>query len=187
MKQKLLLIGNKPLKNDYSFFDDEFDYIFRVNRMCNFGNTGKRIDGLFLGAYPDFTTVFKGGEFKEYYKTAKDIYMTPLLKKYFWEYKLYISEEQYKNIKFFNFDKGIKTLGGPITSTVNILFNLVEDNEINNKYDIYLTGLDIENRNHLLSTGEPWKNTMHSIVGQIEEDFIKKIINDNKITFINCE
>ena len=39
--------------------------------MTNLLTTGTRIDGVFIGAYDDFKYTYKGGEFKDYFKTAK--------------------------------------------------------------------------------------------------------------------
>ena len=187
MDKKLILIGNKPISKDMSFIDSEFDYILRVNKMCNLGTTGNRIDGVYLGLYSDFTLVHKGGKHKDLYKTAKDIYMLPLLWNFFFEYKEYMSTEQYKAIKFFDFDAARTSIGACATSTVCILWNLLNNKEITDNYEIYLTGIDIEGRDELLKNGNEWKDSLHANAGEAEERFIKDCINKGLVKYVNCE
>lgn len=182
--KNLILIGNKPINKDMSFIDSNYDYVFRVNKMCNLGNTGYRIDGVYLGLYSDFIITHKGGKNKTYYKTAKDIYMLPILKKFFWEYKEYMSQEQYDNIKFLDFDAARINLKACLTSTVCVLWNILNDKNFINNYKIHLTGLDIEGREELLKNGDEWKNTAHANAGAIEEKYIKDCINNGLITYI---
>ena len=51
MKQRLILVGNKPFECDRSAEIDAMDFVVRVNRMNNFGLSGTRLDGYFLGLY----------------------------------------------------------------------------------------------------------------------------------------
>lgn len=182
--EKLILIGNKPVTKDMSYIDNEFDYVLRVNRMLNLGNTGNRIDGVFLGAYYDFVNKFNGGPHRDKYKSIKDIYMTPEIKGSFYHYPLYITQEQWDNTKIYDFSIAKKNIGCNATSTVCMLYSLLHDDNIKSKYDIYLTGLDIEGRGKMMEEGLQWKYTGHKLVGDIEEQYIKKCINDKLIKFI---
>ena len=50
---------------------------------------------------------------------------------------------------------------------------------------LYLTCLDIDEREILFKTHFNWKNTWHENVGGLESDYLKSLINNNKIEYIN--
>lgn len=184
-RHNLIIIGNKPMKKDMSFIDSEFDYILRINKMCNLGDTGNRIDGVYLGLYSDFVHVHKGGKHKHLYRTAKDIYMLPLLKEFFWEYKEYITQEQYNNIKLVDFDAARVDLKCCATSTICMLWNILNNKEYTDNYKIHIAGIDIEGRDSLLQTGAEWKNTPHAHAGKKEEEYLNYCINNNLVAFVD--
>ena len=186
MKPKLIIIGNKPISHDMSFIDSEFDYILRVNRMLNFGNTGYRIDGLFLGAYRDFKTTYRGGEYREWYSSVKDIYMTPRIKKNFNNWSEYITKIQYDNIKLWDFQKAKKELDANLTSSICVIWSVLNDSEFTDNYEIWFTGLDIE-RSELMKTGNPWKDTGHKDAGEAETRYLKSCINSGILNYLSDE
>lgn len=183
MKKRLLLIGNGPISIDISDKVNTFDYVFRINRMSNFLNTGTRIDGLFLGVYNDFLNMYNGGEFKEYFKTAKQIFLTERTRDNFkadWQY--YITKEQWDNVKILSFEKNeehIKT--SQITTTIRILDILISEPEWYENYEIWICGITIEGRGELMYNGDAWIKTLHRFHGKEEEEFLKKLVNEGKI------
>ena len=50
-EKRLILVGNKPIyRTGLHTIVDSFDYVLRISRMNNLGNTGYRIDGIYLEA-----------------------------------------------------------------------------------------------------------------------------------------
>lgn len=181
-KKKLLLIGNGPINIDISEKVNEFDYIFRVNRMTNLGTTGNRIDGLFIGAYKDFKYKYKGGEFREYIKTSKEIFLTKILKDKFDNWDEFLTQEQWDNVKIMSFEYNHQNIGIPFpTTTLCVLNVLTSFPEWYKNYEIWIAGITVEGREKLMSEGEPWSKTNHRFDGKKEEDFLKKLINENRI------
>lgn len=180
--KKLLLIGNGPIPIDISDEVNKFDYVFRINRMTNFKTTGNRIDGVFIGAYHDFKHIYKGGEFKEYFKTAKQVFLTLPLKLQFWEWKNYLTKEQWDNVKLINFKDNYKNIGTPHpTTTICVLNVLTSLPEWYENYEIWIAGITVNGRKELMTAGEPWANTSHKFDGEKEETFLKNLLKDNKI------
>lgn len=180
--KKLLLIGNGPIGKDISDKVNQFDYVFRVNRMTNLHETGTRIDGVYIGVYKDFLDIYKGGENKEYYKTAGRIFLDmygkfTLLNKW----KDYMTEEQWHNV-------GIIHLFSPVpcaTTTIRVLDHLLSTSA--KEYEIWIAGIDVEGRGDLMAKGEPWKGTCHAETGYDEEKYLKDLIKNNKIKVLNYD
>ena len=187
MTKRFILIGNKPLRGDYSWIDTEYDKIFHINKMDNLGNSGRRVSGLYLGAYPDFSAV-KGGRNREYFKEAKEIYMLPIPYRFFWDWSDYISAEQFAGIKLIDFDEARRYFGAATTSTVNILWLLVNGRiEEFKGYEVTLAGLDVEGRAELLKTGAPWAGTGHAQAGAAEERWLRELIDSGQIKYLDLE
>lgn len=181
-KKKLLLIGNGPINIDISDKVNTFDYVLRVNRMTNFPTTGNRIDGLFIGAYKDFKYDYKGGEFRDYIKTAKEIFLTQILKDKFSNWDEFLTQEQWDNVKIMSFKYNHQNIGTPFpTTTLCVLNVLTSFPEWYEKYEIWIAGITVEGREKLMAEGEAWKYTNHRFDGKKEEDFLKKLINENRI------
>lgn len=184
--KKLIVIGNKPIDHDMSFIDEEFDYILRINRMINFGNTGNRIDGLFLGAYTDFKKVYKGGEYRQWFMSVKDIYLTDQIKRNFRNWNEFITKIQWDNAISWDFVKAKKELGCNATSSICTLWTILNDPGFTSEYEIWFTGLDIE-RGEMMKVGDPWKNTGHNNAGKGETDFLKNSINQGILKYLSDE
>lgn len=182
-KKKLLLLGNGPIPIDISDKVNKFDYVFRINRMTNFKTTGKRIDGLFIGVYADFLHDYKGGEFKEYFKEAKQIFLTDMLKLNFTNYwSEYITEEQWNNVKLLSYEHNYEHIQAEqITTTIRILDILTSEPEWCNNYEIWIAGITVEGRGELMKNGDAWIKTLHSKYGHKEEFFLKKLLSEGKI------
>ena len=181
-KKKLLLIGNGPIPIDISDKVNEFDYVMRVNRMTNFLTTGTKIDGVFIGAYKDFREIYKGGEFKDYFKTAKEVFLTDNLQKWFKNWDEFLTQEQWDNVKLMDFRYNKEKIGTEFPTTslcvLNVLTSFPEWYE---NYEIWICGITVEGREELMYNGDAWKRTNHRFDGKKEEDFLKRLINENKI------
>ena len=181
-KKKLLLIGNGPIPIDISDKVNEFDYVMRVNRMTNFLTTGTRIDGVFIGAYRDFREYYKGGEFKDYFKTAKEVFLTDNLKNLFTNWNDFLTQEQWDNVQIMDFSKNLQNIGTSFpTTTLCVLNVLTTVQEWYENYEIWICGITVEGRKELMYNGDAWKKTNHRFDGEKEELFLKKLINENKI------
>ena len=180
MKKKLLLIGNGPIPIDISDNVNEFDYVLRINRMTNLPTTGDKIDGIFIGAYNDFFNIYKGGEFKEYFKKAKDIFLTQKLKERFEDkWKDYLTKEQWENLTLLSFKNNVGNVkANPITTTIIVLDVLTTFPEWHENYEIWIAGITVEGRGQLMSTGEPWSKTLHKMQGYKEECFLKLLLKE---------
>lgn len=182
--KNLLLIGNKP----YEEFDKadevkDFDFVVRVNRMTNYGVTGTRLDGHYLGMYDDFRNVYHGGEYAEMIKTAQQIFCPQLVKDNTEHIFDYITKEQYDGIEVVDIGERPRNEMNchyP-TSTLFMLRHLLRTPKWKDEYDIYITGIDIEGRGNLMSNGEAWINTRHRYCGYAEEEWLKWRIKQGEI------
>lgn len=182
MKKKLLLIGNGPIPIDISEKVNEFDYVMRVNRMNNFLTTSSRIDGVFIGAYRDFREIYKGGEFRDYFKFAKDVFLIKPMDKWFKNWSDYLTQEQWDNIKFMDFKYNEENIGTAFPTTSLCVLNVLTSfSEWYDNYEIWICGITVEGREELMMNGEPWKKTNHRFDGKKEEQFLKKLIKEGKI------
>lgn len=181
-KKKLLLIGNGPIPIDISDKVNEFDYVMRINRMNNFLTTSSRIDGVFIGAYRDFREIYKGGEFRDYFKTAKEVFLTDNLKKWFKNWDEFLTQEQWDNVKLMDFRYNQENIGTAFPTTSLCVLNVLTSfSEWYDNYEIWICGITVEGREKLMMNGEPWKKTNHRFDGKKEEQFLKKLIEEGKI------
>ncbi len=181
--KKLLLIGNGPIPTDISDLVNSFDYVLRINRMNNLMTTNPScIDGVFIGAYKDFRYEYKGGEFRDYFKTAGQIFLIPPMKKWFDNWSEFLTQEQWDNVQFMNFRYNRENIGTDFpTTTICVLNVLTSFPEWYENYEIWIAGITVEGREKLMATGEPWSKTNHRFDGKKEEDFLKRLLNEGKI------
>lgn len=185
--KQLILIGNKPIEGDYGFIDAEYDKVFRINKMCNWGQTGRRVDALYLGAFPHFTLV-NGGKHREHLRDAGQVYMLPIVHKMFWEWRDYLTPQQYYGAEMVNFQEPRDYFGTATTSTIDVLWLLVNERIAAYKgYEITLAGVDVEGRAELLRTGEPWRDNEHSKAGATEERWLKELISTGRIKYLDLK
>lgn len=181
-KKRLLLIGNGPIPINISDKVNEFDYVMRINRMTNFLTTGTRIDGVFIGAYKDFREFYKGGEFKEYFKTAKEVFLTDNLKKWFTNWNEFLTQDQWDNIKIMDFKYNKENVGTAFPTTSICVLNVLTSFPIwYENYEIWICGITVNGREKLMKTGTAWSKTLHKFDGKLEEEFLKKLLKENKI------
>ena len=181
--KKLLLIGNGPIPVDISDKVNSFDYVFRINRMTNLLTTNpSRIDGVFIGAYRDFRYEYKGGEFRDYFKTAGQIFLTAPLKSWFDNWSEFLTQEQWDNVQLMDFRYNEDNIGISFpTTTLCVLNVLTSFPEWYENYEIWIAGITVNGREFLMSTGDPWLKTNHRFNGRKEEDFLKRLINEGRI------
>lgn len=84
--------------------------------------------------------------------------------------------------KYWNIDIKNKTIP---TTFVIALSHLID--EYSDEYDIYITCTDLEGRDELYKTNPIWSNSWHCNVGQYEEDYLKLMIKEGKIKYLDIE
>ena len=84
--------------------------------------------------------------------------------------------------KYWDIDEDNKTVP---TTFVIALSHLI--NECSDEYDIYITCTDLEGRGELFKTNPIWSESWHRNVGQYEEDYIKLMIKEGKIKYLNID
>ena len=184
MKKRLLLIGNAPIPVDISKEVNTFDYVFRINRMNNLPTTGYRVDGVFIAAHNDWRNVYKGGEYKDYYKRAKDVFVTPEIKATLHDWAEYLTLEQWQNIKLMDFTQNHLPdhVNTPIiTTTIRVLDVLTSAKNITDNYEIWIAGFTVDGRGKMMEKGDAWINTEHRWMGHREEDFLKRLIAQGRV------
>lgn len=199
--KKLIVIGNKiesPSYKDkiiqkdlYIKAIDSMDFVCRINRMMNYGDTtGTKTDGLYIGGWPDFVNIYDGGSHKDIMKEIPHIFM------YGWcwvscfknHWKDYITEEQKNNIIWCDFDLGrIRMDYQHPCSVISMIDFFCNEKPWCDEYEIWFTGIDVENRGEILANGDPWKNNAHGKGGDKEESYIKKLISEGKLHWLDKE
>ena len=183
-KKKFLLLGNAPIPVDISDKVNSFNYVLRVNRMNNLNNTGNRIDGVFVAAYHTWREVYKGGENKDYYKQAKQLWITPELKNNFPDWNKYFTQEQWERPVIISFNSNSEPGHIPfpiVTTTIRILDVLISSPNIINNFEIWIAGITIEGRGKMFQVDEAWSTTEHRYLGYAEERYLKKLVEENKV------
>lgn len=194
--KNVLIIGNKPIKQlskEQIDFINSFDIVIRVNGMNNLNETGGRVDWWWLNVwnwgvlkenlgnkdYSSTKVIFFDKNSVELTKKNKVFNNLPLLKDdTLCFYTQQSSVDIFNQEKYWipNFEE--KTI--PTTDVICISYMV---NKLYNS-KLYLTCLDINEREILFKTHSNWKNTWHRNVGGLESDYLKSLINNNKIEYI---
>lgn len=199
IKKKLLIIGNKPVDNKYNFnefINSEFNYILRVNRFTNIKETGLRMDGLYVNLIKAWFDLFIT-ENAQYFSNVKDIFLNKnnrnqklinkLVRNYIIPYNksVRIIKTNWDHVKMPNEFQTWENDGKTTVpnTTIICIANCIK--YFSKFYDIYFTCLDYKNRDEVLKNGEPWKDSHHINVGKYEDEFLTKMINENKLKFID--
>lgn len=186
MKKRLILVGNKPVyRTGLHTIVDSFDYVLRISRMNNLGNTGYRIDGIYLEAKNVFKNVFKGGENKDEIKRAKNIFMHRFWYERFQERELYLTDQQYDIIEIIDHETAIKDIGFERPTSAVLMLAYLLNSSWKDRFHIHITGLDIENRAELIDRNPLW--SYHNGAGIFEEKYLKELIANGLITRIKDE
>ena len=186
MKERLILVGNKPAyRTGLHVIVDSFDYVLRISRMNNLGVTGNRIDGIYLEANDIFKYVFKGGENKNEIKRAKNIFMHQYWYERFQEWKIYLTRRQYDSVEVINHETAIQDIGFERPTSAVLMLAYLLNSPWKDRFDIYITCLDIENRAELIDNNPLWN--YHNGAGIIEERYLKNLIENELVTRIKDE
>jgi hypothetical protein len=191
--KNILIIGNKPIKQlskEQIDFINSFDIIIRVNGMNNLNETRGRVDWWWLNVWN--WEVLKNNIGNKDYSSTKVIFIDkesanlctkneffsnlPLLKD-----NILCFYTQQLNVNILNQEKywipNIEEKTIPTTDIICISYMITKFPNIK----LYLTCLDIDEREILFKTHSNWKNTWHENVGGLESDYLKNLINNNKI------
>lgn len=186
MKKRLILVGNKPAyRTGLRTIVDSFDYVLRISRMNNLGAAGNRIDGIYLEANDVFKYVFKGGENKNAIKRARNIFMHRYWYEHFQEWETYLTKQQYDSVEIINHEAAIKDIGFERPTSAVLMLAYLLNSSWKDKFHIHITCLDVENRTELIDNNPLWN--YHNGTGRIEEDYLKKLIQNGAITRIEDE
>lgn len=191
---KLIIVGNKIIDKDISKKVDNFDYVIRLNRMSNYGNTGYRTD-LWLA---DFHNEFFKLVQKPYdkYLNAKTLLIntdrpiTAYIKGL--KYGI-IAKNQLSSAKKIQIKKIAEQLLGKqdwiknktMPTNYFLLTKYIIDNYLD-KAEIWTTGIDIEKRDVLFNTHSAYENSWHNNIGQFESMMLNKWIQDKKLHVLEC-
>ena len=195
--KNILIIGNKPIKQlskEQIDFINSFDIIIRINGMNNLNETGHRIDWWWLNIWN--WDVLKANIGNKNYTSAKVIFVDAHSEHFSTPQQLFTHLPNLnKNILKFNtkwssIDLHTQChLWKPNASDCTIpTSDVICISYIITKFPntkIFLTCLDIDEREVLFKTHSNWKNTWHKNVGGLEFDYLKSLINNNKIEYIN--
>lgn len=180
MKKRIILVGNKLIDKNISDKIEQFDIIVRLNRMNNFGMTGKRTDILLVDANTQFFQLIQSPFQK--YRTAKKLWINqpPFNGKILCKLLRYgiFSVQQIKESEKVNTWKYREKSGYFFTNFFILTQMLIE--KFKDTYDIWIVGIDINGRGKLLSLDPKWKGG-HDTAGMEEERILTELINDKKI------
>lgn len=194
--KNILIIGNKPIKQlskEQIDFINSFDIIIRVNGMNNLNETGGRVDWWWLNVWD--WEVLKNNIGDKDYSSTKVVFVDKPSENFCFGENLYINLPQLsdKTLKFntrwtstdlcnkFNLDISIES-ERTIPTTDVICISYMINKFPNSK--LYLTCLDIEGRGKLMRTHPNWKNTWHENVGDLESNFLKSLIKNKNIEYV---
>lgn len=185
-RKNLILVGNKhPSRAGLNKIIDSFDYVLRISRMNNLGAAGSKIDGIYLEANHNFKHVFKGGENKGQIKKARNIFMHENWYKNFAEWELYLAGEQYRNVEIINHNAAMDAMGHDHPTSPALALGHLLHSSWRDKYNIYITCLDVEGRAELIDNNPFW--SYHKGGGTSEETYFKSLINLGIISQIEDE
>ena len=180
MKKSLILVGNKPpKKKSLAKKIDAFDFVVRVNRMNYLGPAGNKIDGALYEANLQMNNIYRGGEHKEEIKRVKKIFMRKHLYETFFTWPQYLTKEQYNEIENINESYAVEgTLFEKTTTSIVVLAHLL-NTHWKEKYDIWITCLDVENRAWLIDNDPIWD--YHKGAGVPEQEYLQEQLKKKNI------
>jgi hypothetical protein len=194
--KKILIIGNKPIQHlseEKIMFINSFDVIVRVNGMNNLNETGGRIDWWWLNVWnwkvlkknignKDYssTKILLIDKYSEWLTSKKDVFNNlPKLNKNILKFNTkWASSDYFQKNNIWNPNKEECTI--PTTDVACISYLTSKFN--NTK--LYLTCLDIEEREKLFKSHSNWKGTWHENVGKLECNYLKELIKNKKIEYV---
>lgn len=203
MSKKVLIFGNKPLDkkltDEQIKFINSFDIIVRLNKMDNLYKTGGRVDWYFFHYWIKYanTSHIKESEIR----SIKKLFMTSQTPRYVDRgfgpgdnfiakcnnYYRYLSEDveidEITGNPYRYLDWIPNTYYRTIPTSLTILISYLV-NEYSDGHDFWLTQCDLENRYTMMSENMPWKRYHHKYVGQLEENYIKNLIKEKRLSYL---
>lgn len=194
--KKILIIGNKPvqhLSEEKIMFINSFDVIVRVNGMNNLNETGGRIDWWWLNVWnwkvlkknignKDYssTKLLLIDKYSECLTSKKDVFNNlPKLNKNILKFNTkWASGDYFQKNNIWNPNKEECTIPTTDVSCISYLTSKFDD------IKLYLTCLDIEEREKLFKSHSNWKGTWHENVGVLECNYLKELIKNKKIEYV---
>lgn len=191
--KRILLIGNKPqeqMSDEQIALINSYDVIVRCNGMNNIEQTGGRVDWWWLNVWN--WNALKENLGKRDYSSAKLVMIDNNSS------RLVTSTKLCDNLPMLGRGKQIwytkqdstrlckqpwesdETCTVPTTDIICLSYLV-------NKFpfsEITLACLDVEEREELFKTHSNWCNTWHKNVGGFERDYIKGLIKENKIKWL---
>lgn len=199
-KKKLLIIGNKIEHPNYKGMEipldvyknaiDNMDYVCRINRMHNYGVTGTKLDGLYLGGWNDFVQLYKGGEHTDLTYTAKDIYVDrrAWVGGFNTKCKQFISDQQFEHITICPFTEQKQHIQYAFPCSVLLMIDyFATEHPWCDEYEVWVTGIDIENRADVIKNGWQWAKNGHPRGAEAEEAYLKRMLAERKIHWLDKE
>ena len=179
-KQQLILVGNKPPgKKSLSKKIDAFDFVVRINRMNYLGVSGFKIDAVFFEANWQMNHIYKGGEHVGEIKRVPKIFMRHHWYSVFADWDKYLTKEQYQNIEIINESYANEaTRVENTTNAIRVLAHLLNTGW-KNRYDIWITCLDVEHRAYLIENDPIWE--YHQGAGLAEQEYLEEQLKLKKI------
>lgn len=190
MMKKLIVVGNKPIEQDLSKEIDNFDFVIRVNRMNNYGNTGSKTDFLAVDPHNEFFELVQKPFDK--FNNAKKL----IINTFFFSPKAAAMLLQKGIFKRQQLSEAIKICFQDYRRNLVERYVGYDDNSINftnffimlcyaiefysKDYQIWFTGIDVNGRGDMMKTNDIWIEN-HSHAGEIEERLLKEFIDNNTI------
>lgn len=195
--KNILIIGNKPIKQlseEQIDFINSFDIVIRVNGMNNLKETGGRVDWWWLNVWN--WEVLKKNIGNKDYSSTKVIFIDKHSEKFCSKQQLFTKLPLLKQSTLYFYNKWetnkmseqnilwIPTARDCTIPTTDVICISYMISKFPNT-KLYLSCLDIEKREELFKTHSNWKDTWHENVGGLESNYLKELIKNNKIEYID--
>ena len=169
---------------------DKFDFVVRVNRMNNYGNTGTKTDLLAVDPHSEFFELVEKPFGK--YNDAKRLvvntfFFSPKSASMLLQKGIFKQQQLANAIKlcFQDYRRGLveRYVGnddGSINFTNFFITLCYAIDSYSNDYQIWFTGVDVNGRGNMMKTNSTWTKN-HSCAGEAEEKLLNQFIGDNII------
>lgn len=194
MKKKLLIVGNKIPSYNIENIINNFDFVVRLNRLNNYELTGIRTDLLLVDPHNGYYKLLLQENDISRFKYAKQLLIHIQENTDLNRLNLIFNDEQINSAKYCKLDyyKNIK-------NSLNLVNEIESDYPTNSfrliqycidnfskEYDIYVTCIDIYNRNYNLHENPIWTN-IHKSTILYEETVLIDQINSKIINYIDTD
>ena len=169
---------------------DKFDFVIRINRMNNYGNTGTKTDLLAVDPHNEFFELVEKPFDK--YNNAKKL----IINTFFFSPKSALlllqkgifKQQQLSNAIKLCFQDYRRSLveryvgndDGSINFTNFFIMLCYAIDFYSNDYQIWFTGVDVNGRGDMMKTNDIWLKN-HSCAGEVEEALLNQFMDNNII------